>query len=984
MTSGRIDRLLLALGALLIAISSSQLFFKQSVSSEGIKLGTITSTLAVVKTKNALSLDWRDAVSGNDLSENQLIYTDSSSGAEVTFNEGNGLEIGENSLVKLRSSGNENAMDLSNGFIRAKLEGNKPLKVQMNGNDYLVSGKDADIQINLADQKGEIGVLSGEIKIEKDGLIENLNDKTALEITGDKIQKKNIHFEVVAPERSEVRYVSDTPVNVQFLWEPREEARAIFSRKLNFDKAVTVAGLGEIEKELYQGLHYYRIENEKGVSLLNSIRIIKETSPEIIRPRDGEEVSLLEGEDPLILIQWKNDEKLPHKIEWENGDSYSFTTSEARATLDIKRELPLRWRIKIESPDRPLAIWTPWQQIKIVSIPLPQVPEELMPHEVEFQTYETPNEKISFSWVSKSQVEIEIQDPLEAVTSYKTEGNTFQYVAQKGGTYEWRARAYDSYLRKSAWSEWKTFTVADFSQEKNNENIQRIQLKKPDQSVTFEWEAEDGSKSVFELAKDSGFNTVVKKVEVTKNSLQVSVPEIGEYYWRSRQYLANGTYEVSEPKKVIIEPVPAPSKPEKLPDLEVPLEEFSKKSSWIKILWDFILPSAHADEIRGQVKIELPAKEEAKAYIVRIYQDSDLKNLVYQERLTSKEFIWSNATAGTYYWQYAVVDYWDRQSLFSDPSVLTVKGEDILPPDKPRLLTPIRAVEIESKDVELKWRGSEANVKYLVEIAKFKNFKTTLYKKETKIPEASFINMKWENGLYFWRVRAFNKRGEEVLSNTGRFQIKPPLEKIIIADIPPAVWKKDWKKRAFLLWAPSMDSYSFEDGETGKIDGNALMSMSLAGTLFKERWTFSADVLRQSGEVFEGESYLFQRVMVDAVRTINSNPYHKLTIGFAIGHTSGGAYSIGGDNKVSSESVSGPSYGPILKNYLAFNKNWEMQGRAMYLLGDIKQMEVGADVIHHFKSYLLLGGLSYALREYEINSGEQTSLKVSLGIGKEF
>jgi|GEM_PF-1981706 len=985
MTSGRIDRVLLALGALLIAISSSQLFFKQTTSSEGIKLGTITSTLSVVKTKNALSLDWRDAVTGNDLSENQLIYTDSSSGAEVTFNEGNGLEIGENSLVKLRSSENENAMDLSSGFIRAKLEGNKPLKVQMNGSDYVVSGEKADIQINLSDKKGEIGVLSGEIKVEKEGLVENLNDQTALEISGEKIQKKNIYFTVSAPKRNEVRYALNTPVAVEFIWVPQEKAKVIFSRTLNFKNSISMDGGGKVERKLTRGLHYYRIESENGISLLNSIRIIKEKSPEIIRPLHGREVSLLEGEASLILLQWKNDEKLPYLIEWENGDSYSFTTRQDRATLDVKKDYPLKWRLKIDSPDRPEALWSSWQEVKLVSIPLPQVPQELMPHEVEFQTYETPNEKINLTWSSESPVEIEIEDPEKIMTSHKPAEKSFEFLAQKGGTYQWRARAYDSYLRTSSWSDWKSFTVMDYSGEKNNQNIQRIQLKKPDQSVTFEWDADEGTKSVFELAKDSGFETVVKKVEVNQNSLQVSVPEIGEYYWRSRQYLANGTYEVSEPKRVIIEPVPAPNKPEKLPDLEVPLDESIQKTSWLKTLWDFILPSAHADEIRGMVKLELPVKEEAKAYVVRIYQDKELTNLIYEEQINSKEFVWANAQSGIFYWQYAVIDYWDRQSLFSDPSLLKVRAEDVLPPVKPRLLTPIRATEIEESAAILKWRGNEANVKYLVEISKQKSFKNVLYKKETKTREASFSEIKWESGLYYWRVHAFNRRGEEILSNTGRFKIKPPLEKIIIADIPPASdWRKIWKSRAFLSWAPSMDSYTFKDEATGKIDGNALMGINLTGTIFKEKWTFNGDLLRQSGEVFEGQDYLFQRFLLDAVRTINSNPQHKLTVGLAVGHTSGGAYSISNDSKVSSESVSGLSYGPLFKNYLAINKDWELQGRAMYLLGEIKQIEVGADVIHSFKSYLFLGGVSYSLREYELNSGEQTSLKVSLGIGKEF
>jgi hypothetical protein len=87
---------------------------------------------------------------------------------------------------------------------------------------------------------------------------------------------------------------------------------------------------------------------------------------------------------------------------------------------------------------------------------------------------------------------------------------------------------------------------------------------------------------------------------------------------------------------------------------------------------------------------------------------------------------------------------------------------------------------------------------------------------------------------------------------------------------------------------------------------------------------------------------------------------------------------------VKSESVSSPAYGPVLKNYYSINQNWELQGKLLYLLGDIKTMELGADFIRGYKGYLLLGGVTYSSREYQVSEGKQTSMRLSLGIGKEF
>jgi len=983
MTARRIDRLLMGLGALLILISSYQLFFKASDSSSGLKLGTLTSTLSVVKTKNALALDWRDASTGNDLTENQLIYTDSASSAEVLFTEGGALEIGENSLVKLKSADKEHSMDLSKGFIRAKLEGNRPLKVQMNGEDYLVTGNNADIQINLEDQKGEIGVLNGEIKVEKDGLSASLNPESALEISGENFKKRIIYFKSIRPIKSEVKYVVNSPETVMFEWEPAEEARVILSRKSTLEQPITGQGVGMTNVNLPAGLYYFRVESEKGSSLLSSFKIVREIPPQLIRPLHGEEISVLEGEDHLLL-QWRNPERLTYSLEWDDGELHSLQAHGESVVVKVTNGRPFKWRLKIDSEKRPDALWTEWQEVNVTLIPHPDTPTNLIPSGVEFQTYEKPNEKITFSWESDFPNELEVQDPAGNVSSQKVKGNRFDYLGQLAGDYSWRVRAVDSHLRASEWTEWTTFKIEDLSDQKNAEGIQRVQLEKPDQRVTFNWEAKEGTESVFELAKDSGFKTVVKKVEVSKTEVQVSIPEVGAYYWRSRQYLPDGTFQISEPRRVIIEPTPAPQKPEKLPDLEVPLEEFPIKTTLLETFLNFLIPTAHADEVKGVVRLVLPVKEEAKSYIVKIYKDEKLSQLVYEEKIAGKDFVWRNAEAGVYYWQYAVIDFWDRTSLFSDPAKLTIKSEDVPAPVKPRLLSPIRAVEIEGPELVFRWRHSGPNINYQIEIAEERNFKKILLQKESSKNEVTFTDPKLASKLHFWRIRAFNKRREAILSNTGRFIIKPQLEKLIIADQFPAPWKKEWKSRSFLAWAPSMDSYTFEDGETGKIDGTAMMGAQLSGTIFKEKWIFNGELLRQTGEVFEGESYLFQRILLDAVKTLNTNHHHKLALGMAIGQSSGQAYDIGTDNVVTAESVSGPSYGPIFRNYLAINENWEMQGKLLYLLGDIKQMEIDVDLIRQQASYMLLVGVGYTSREYEINSGKQSSIKISLGIGKEF
>jgi hypothetical protein len=987
MTARRIDRILLGLGALLILISSYQLFWGRSESSLGLKLGTLTSTLSIVKTKSALSLDWRDASIGHDLTENQLIYTDSKSSAEVVFTEGSVLEIGENSLIKLRAVGKEQSMDLSKGFIRAKLEGDKPLKVQVNGEEYLVSGNNADIQINIQNQKGEIGVLSGEVSVAHAGVTENLNPTSALEISGDKVSKKQIYFKTLLPEKSSILYTVNDPELVAFSWEPSEAAQIILSNKLSLEKAKTYNLSSGETLPLSPGLYYYKITGNSGTSLVNTFRIIQEKAPEVLRPDNGSEVFILEGEESRILLQWKHEERLKYQVEWNDGESKDAIVSGGSAFINVRPDHPLQWRVKISDAKRPEAMWTPWQSVKVTLIHKPLIPTDLIPHEVEYQTYEKPNEKVELSWKGQSHVELEIKNPEDKTTFLKVDGDSYDYIATTGGNYSWRVRAIDSHLRMSDWSDWKTFSIEDLSKSKGPEGIQRIQLKKPDQSVTFNWKAEDGTTSVFELSKDAQFRTIIKRIEVNKDSAQVSIPEVGSYYWRSRQYLPDGTMNVSEPTKVIIEPVPAPEKPEKLPDLEVPLEDLPIQTTFLERAFDFFLSSAYADEAKGIVKVDLPLREEAKGYVVKIYRDAELTDLVFEEQISGKHFEWKNAEAGVYYWQYAVIDYWDRQSLFSDPSILTIKHEGIPLPSMPKLLSPIRAAEVDPKELTFRFTTSDLNRSYIVEISSDETFKEILSKRESKTSDVSFTGIPLTPNLYYWRVRALNKKNKEVSSNTGRFTIIPPLEKTVIIDqavpAPALPFQKEWKSRGFIAWAPSMDSYTFKDVATGKIDGNALMSALVSGTIFKDNYALNAELLRQTGEVFKGESYLFQRLLVDGVKTWDLNKSHKFGVGLAIGQSSGQAYQIQ-DSIVTAKSASGLNFGAIVRDYYSINETWEMQGKLAYLSGEITQMEFGADAIRHFKGYLLLGGVGYASREYKISSGKQTSMKVTLGFGKEF
>ncbi len=982
----RMDLILLSFGLLLIAVSSSQLFFQARGFEQGALVGKLTSTLAVVKTKTARALDWNDAVPGADLVEDQLIYTDKKSSAGIAFAAGGALEIDENSLVRIRSTKNERSLNLEKGFIRAKLSPNSPLTVKLNGKDYVLSGADADVQINLKEQAGEIGVLRGEVAVSSDGVSEKLSSKSALQIQADKVQKRPITFEALAPLRSETFYTTEATRSTAFRWSPEEAARVLLSATPSFKNARELSGAGALEEALAPGHYYWKVIGAAGESIVNSFSVEAETKPVALRPLSGETVQVREGERTQLLLQWEGSSAGRYALQWEAGEVHEKVVTGTNALVDLTAGPSFKWRVRLDSEERPLALWSDWQDLAVDFVPVPALPTDLSPHEFEFVSYKGPVETVPLSWKSQGPVDLEVKDPAGGAEVRALDGQTFEFTSKLAGRHQWRLRGVDKTGRGGEWTDWKTFDVTDLSSEKDPAGYQRIQLQKPDQAVTFAWENASGGVSVFELSKDKDFKEIVSKEDSRADSARVVVPKTGVYYWRSRQLLPDGTINVGEPKKVIIEPSPAPLKPEKLPDLEVPLKWSAPKST--RSLWDFFIAPAHAEDEESAADITLPKNENAKRYVIRIYRDAALTDLALETETESETFAWVGARAGTYHWQYAIVDHWNRRSEFSDPAVLRVK-EDQTAAEKPKLLAPIRALEVDPSELVFDWSPSPANKEYEVSISADPEFKTVLHRARVREDELKVRDLALAAGLYYWKVVAYSRDKQSAGSNTGRFTVrapeKPPLERIVVADPPRALpWEKVWRDRGALLWSPSRDTYEFTgEGTEGKISGNVLNSITVGATKFFDRYVLSADLRRASGKVYESKSYLFQKLSVDLGRSWDLGPRQKVAAGLSLGFQSTSSFEVSaGAPKDKQES--GPGVGIALRHYLAVDPQWESQAKLSYTAGDVSELDATLEALRHFESFFLVAGPGFSHRNVKLGSGKATALRLSLGLGKEF
>lgn len=964
------------IGALLVLMSSYQLFFSRSGSYEGATLGRVSALEKVVKIKRARSLDWVDAFTDDLVTENQMIYTDDLSSAEVNFTKGQRLVLSENSLIKIRSRGKENELDIGKGSVRATLAGNESIIVRMNGQDYALKGDKANIAINLHDNIGEIGVVNGKVELQKDGKTTSLDESTALVVDGENYSTKVISFVPTSPERQSLVYTGAKSSAVNFTWTGDSGGKIVISKTPDLAEPISQAVKGSsFQTSLTPGNYYWKLTGEKGESLISEFRVVQEAAPEILRPINGEVVDVLmdlNGKGKLRL-EWDAETAETFTVEVTDQTTETFTDIRQKSFVYEPKSENISWRVKVQELSRPNAVWSEVSKLRLKTFPFPKEPTNLHPDGVEYQTFNNAGEKIELSWSSAGETMLEIQGP-DGNVSEVLSANNYVLNAVKSGSTKWRVRKIDKFSRSSIWSEWKEFTLVDLSGEKSPEGIRRIKLSRPEQEVTFEWESEKGN-NVFELSQDRTFEEVIVTKEVSGNQTKLSVPKTGTFYWRSREFRKDGTLNVSEPKKVIIEPIPAPLKPEALPPMEVPLERAPPPTSFL----DFFISPVYADDVSGIARLQLPKKENIKFYLLRIFRKGSSDPIV-EEKLSEHSFAWRNALPGEYDFQYAVIDFFDRQSPFSDRSILIIK--ESIGPSRPLLISPIRLEEVKTSTVEFKWGHASNTKKYKLEIFSDESLGHKVHDEVLSAPDF-FFKESLPEGNYFWKVTALDEKGDATPSSIGRFKYLPPKMEVIAAPDYPGDWQKSGKSRGHIAWAPSSDTYNFKaNDKAGKIDGNTLMGIEARGTIFHPKWIYTGEFLRQSGKVFKKEDYSFMKLTFDTGWIIKSGK-NTFSAGPVVGFGLGQSYSIE-NATVKASGVSGALYGGVARNFYAINPNWDLEGKVAYLLGGLSELEISVNILRSWNDYYLVFGAGFVKREYDKSSGDQSSLKLNVGLGREF
>lgn len=845
----RSETSLIALAILLMATSSYQLFVRPGGATAELGWQAWLSKLEnSAKHRSAGDLVWRDLHQGDHLSAGASIFTGDQARARLQFRSGQKVNMAANTLLRLQQDQDINKILIAQGMVQTTL-GGEGLELELEGKKVQLKGEGAEVLItstSLSVMKGDASLQSGDTRLQV-GAHEEVR-------MGDKAPVKTaLQMQLEAPLEGAQLWTAEAPT-VELAWKNLTDrpVRLEIARDLSFrDKVRTLTTeKSKLSLSLVPGSFYWKVSNELGASRVGTFSLRREPALELLAPQ-GTVILPLSGDAATtrLTLEWKATQVQKYQVSWSaDGDTTDVESEHHQLPIDVPVGKPIRWSVKPVDADRPLARASGVGEFIVKRLEVPALPVWTTVGPLELSRDQA-NQVADLQWTGNgAEYEWEVRQSNGVKKSGLSSASELVFPNLAAGTYQVRVRGIDEYQRSGAWSRELVVKWTPFEDRKPEEG-QRIILERPDQKISFEWDGE--GEQVFELAEDDAFKNILL-AQVGDGSTEIIFPKVGTFFWRARQ--SDGGF--SRPKKVMVEPSPPLETPGAPPSLkkEIDIKFVEPKSSWV----DWIIPRAFATEVVTSVILELPAEDSAVGYRVEIFSDEQLTKKIFTTITTDNEFEWKGAKPGKYWWRYALRDAWGRETAMGPASQLRLLPGDAEDPAKPKLLSPIRAAELtESPDTTFVWKRAARALDYVVDVARDDEFEEPLAQVEEKKTKLTLKNVGWPRGdVLFWRVRARHDWGETA-SNTGRFQIG---KKVVLTEEQKKALP--WRDANAYAWfragfEPRQIAVELDDQEyNGKIDGNALSTLSVAGrVLLSKRWALRADVLRQSGQVFEGEVY---------------------------------------------------------------------------------------------------------------------------------
>lgn len=435
---------------------------------------------------------------------------------------------------------------------------------------------------------------------------------------------------------------------------------------------------------------------------------------------------------------------------------------------------------------------------------------------------------------------------------------------------------------------WKVSVVEDATKEKvltsQSGKLQIIKSLKPNQivpaenasfsyrsripSIRFMWgEANQATSYKVEIATNPSMEKPIVEQRTNLTSLIISTLEFGNYYWRVTPYYTINNLGFANPSEVKSFSVERKSVLKK-PSLYVPLDN----------------GIVNTDEEIGSIAFSWKRESEAESYIVKIANNSELKNPFIIETTKDNFFTFDTKNVekklkdGKWFWSVTVQDFEGTLSEASDiRTFFAMKGK----PEQ-HLIEPFDGFKVADSfvfDTKFTWKKNfpESFESYL-QISKNQDFRKI--EKEEKVLGNSFSGANLKEGVYYWRLKSVNTidgsefvtsgRKIDVVGNLAAANLIEPTDRIIARENVPCEFKwsevSDASYYKLMIYKKSDNKLVLEDVIYDTEYKTDLFHNSIFEDKTMYRWELQAHAnaipgisSRRTGKIVEGE-FLFAKL----------------------------------------------------------------------------------------------------------------------------
>ena len=673
MSFGKSEKAIVTFSTALLLLSGGYYYYSEFLNEEvkeaktkvekGEVIASIESIKPVVKVKSEGEVRWRGARRGLKLYSKDSVFTQRNAAAKIRYKNDVVIDLEPNTLVKIEQNQNQFDLGLEKGFISLNTKKNNNIKLRMGSKAIDIASGNANLQIrNDGLGSPDIVALGGSAKFklgEKELLVKK-GRRLLVSEDGQNISVANEYIALSSPEAgSKVELSFDDPLT--FTWESNlkdADYQVEISENISFGDPL----LPDVTKEknlrfnkLNPGKYYWRVRSKfNNENIYSAIFQFEITGAEVPILNEKEiAMNLSNKEEREVLIGWKGGEGWSYHIEfYQKEGNYSKIFKSDVNVFKWKAPSPnAEYFYKIRG-DKPRTEWS--KQGKINTI-YKNFLANLMPN----QSFIDPKvfaNGITFSWSGNKDDKYSIKitrdkDLKDIITEMKDIVGTEQYVSFrkeeiKSDRIYWNVTSvdYPSEVSKTA-----EVTISKPVAELLSPLDQEIEIKNVKDKVFFKWELLEGvspDNVIIQLATDEEFTTF-ENIEIGdefREGYPYNFKKSGQYFWKIKyvgktngiMHTEAGRFQVRRPGDIL------PPKIYKKYDLQYRVK-------------------------RGKelYLIEWGESKETEAYVLEVFKDLRLTDLVLRKKLEKNYYIWEGRTSGQFFYRIQSIGTKGRLSPFS-------------------------------------------------------------------------------------------------------------------------------------------------------------------------------------------------------------------------------------------------------------------------------------------------------------------------------